>query len=280
MNRKGLAAPYSRQFALRPLHHGGQQHHRPAQLHRQRPGRRQLLLRRHRSTPAGTTAPSNEARAITGTPLHTYLPFDAGSGASAADASGNGHPGTLAGGAIWVAGNKANAVALDGSSGYVSLPASLMADVGDFTIAAWVYWNAARNWERIFDFGSGVGGYMMLTARANSGKLRFAMTVNGGNCERTIEGAAALPTAQWVHVAVTLSGRNATLYVNGAVSGSNADIPGPVPPGRHHPELDRPLAISRPVLQRKNRRFPYLPGRAQRLGGACTDDRASAPSYR
>jgi hypothetical protein len=27
-----------------------------------------------------------------------------------------------------------------------------------------------------------------------------------------------------VHVAVTLSGRNATLYVNGAVSGSNADM--------------------------------------------------------
>ena len=170
------------------------------------------------STPSGATAPSNEARAITGTPLHTYLPFDA------ADASGNGHPGALAGGASWVAGKKANAVSLNGSNGYVSLPAGLLSDVGDFTIAAWVYWNAARNWERIFDFGSGTGNYMMLTARAGSGKLRFAMTVNGGNGERVIDGAAALPTAQWVHVAVTLSGKNATLYVNGAVSGSNADM--------------------------------------------------------
>ncbi|KQV90280.1 hypothetical protein ASD15_23475 [Massilia sp. Root351] len=176
------------------------------------------------STPSGATAASNEARAITGTPLHTCLPFDAASGAVAADASGNGHPGTLMGGASWVAGKQANAVALNGSTGYVSLPADLMTDVGDFTIAAWVYWNAARNWERIFDFGNGTGDYMMLTARSNTGVLRFAMTVNGGYGERSVNGSAALPTGQWAHVAVTLSGKNATLYVNGAVAGNNADM--------------------------------------------------------
>jgi hypothetical protein len=29
-----------------------------------------------------------------------------------------------------------------------------MADVSDFTIAAWVYWNASSNWARVFDFGT------------------------------------------------------------------------------------------------------------------------------
>ncbi|MEO7496381.1 MAG: LamG-like jellyroll fold domain-containing protein [Massilia sp.] len=169
------------------------------------------------TTPAGETAASNQVAVITGTALHTWLKCDETSGATAADASGKGHPGTLVGGGSWVAGRKANALQLDGSSGHLKLPNDLMLAVGDFTVSTWVYWDASRTWARIFDFGSGTSQYMMMTPRANTGFARFSMTVNGGRGELLLDSTAALPVAQWVHVAVTLSGRVATLYVNGVV---------------------------------------------------------------
>jgi hypothetical protein len=173
-------------------------------------------------TPTGESAPSNQAIVYAGTSPHTWLRFDEGSGAASVDSTGNNHPGTLIAGATWVAGRKNKfAVALNGSTGYVSLPANSTADLGDFTVATWVYWNAARAWERIFDFGSGTGQYMFLTPRAGNGLARFAITVNGNFGELGINHTAALPTGQWVHVAVTLSGTTGTLYVNGVKSGEN-----------------------------------------------------------
>jgi hypothetical protein len=174
------------------------------------------------ATPSGESAASNEIRVVAGIAPHTRLNFDETSGTSAADASGNSHAGTLSGAATWVAGRQGNAVSLDGASGYVSLPANIMTDVGDFSIAAWVYIGTAKTWGRVFDFGSGTGHYMMLAARNGSGLARFAITVNGGSGELGINSAAALPIGQWVHVAVTLSGSVGTLYVNGAVAGSNS----------------------------------------------------------
>jgi hypothetical protein len=176
-------------------------------------------------TPAGESAPSNQALALTGLQLHARLRFDEGSGSSAVDSSGNGHSATLSpGGATWAAGRRGHAVALDGSTGYVSLQPDIMAGIGDFSITARVYWNAARNGERVFDLGSGTGHYMMLTPCTRTGVLRFAMTVNGPSGEKTIDAASPLPVGQWVHVAVTLSGRLATLYVDGVAVGSNPDM--------------------------------------------------------
>ena len=173
-------------------------------------------------TPTGESEASNEVAVVTGTALHTWLKCDEISGTTAADASGKGRHATLVGGGTWVAGRKANALQLNGTSGYLRLPNDLMVGVGDFTISTWVYWDASKNWTRIFDFGGGTGHNMFLTPRADSGKLRFAITVNGGNNENRLESPAALPVAQWVHVAVTLSGRSATLYVNGVATTSNS----------------------------------------------------------
>jgi hypothetical protein len=96
-------------------------------------------------------------------------------------------------------------------------------DLAEFTVCCWVYWNAARTSERIFEFGAGTGRYMMLTPSSGS-TVRFAITVNGRYGELVVNGSAPLPTAQWVHVAVTLSGQAATLYVNGTAVGSNSAV--------------------------------------------------------
>lgn len=173
-------------------------------------------------TPTGETADSNRATAKIGNTLHTYLACNEGTGTTVSDSSGQGHDGTLNGSGAWGSGKSGSAVALNGSTDYVSLPSNLVTDLTDFTVATWVYWNAARTWERVFDFGSGTGRYMFLTPRSGGGVVRFAITVDGGHGEQAVNGTAALPTGQWVHVAVTLSGQLATLYVNGTAVGSNS----------------------------------------------------------
>jgi hypothetical protein len=175
-------------------------------------------------TPTGESAPSNEAKAITATQLHTWLTFDQASGTTATDATGNGHNATLVNGPLWVAGRSGNAVSLDGVDDYLALPTGALTDLSDFTIATWVFWNAAQTWTRIFDLGSGTGRYMYLTPKNGAGVVRFATTVDGNYGEQGINGSAAVPTGQWVHVAVTLSGTTGTLYVNGVAVGTNTAI--------------------------------------------------------
>ncbi|RFP09492.1 LamG-like jellyroll fold domain-containing protein [Duganella sp. BJB475] len=170
------------------------------------------------STPSGETAASNEAQGIAGVRLHTRLAFDEGSGTTAADSSGNGHIGTLAGGAAWAPGvsGQGTALALNGNGAYASLPANVVDTVGDFTIAAWVYWNGGQTWSRIFDFGSNSLHYMFLSPHTGRGTLGFAVTLNGSDSEWRVDAPTSLPTAQWVHVAVTLAGTDLTIYLNGA----------------------------------------------------------------
>jgi hypothetical protein len=173
----------------------------------------------------GETAASNEAHAVAGTALHTWLKFDGRGGPGAVDSSGNGHDATLNGGAGFVPGKKGSALSLNGTAGsYASLPAGFLSGVGDFTIACWVYLNASPTWARLFDFGTGRDQYMYLVPRANGGGVRFAMTLNSSPGEHSIESPNSLPTGQWVHVAVTLSGSTGTLYVNGGAVGTNTAL--------------------------------------------------------
>jgi len=101
---------------------------------------------------------------------------------------------------------------LSGSSQYVSLPAGIGAMR---TFSAWVKWGGGNDWQRIFDFGQNDVSYAMLTAKANSGKLRFEITPNGSGETRDLDSPNPLPTNVWTHVAVTLDGRQAVMFING-----------------------------------------------------------------
>jgi hypothetical protein len=178
------------------------------------------------ATPSGETSASNEAMGVAGSLLDTYLAFNEGTGSMASDSSGNGHIGTLTNGATWASGRpgQGSAVSLNGNGAYISLPANIVDSIGDFSIAAWVYWNGSQNWARIFDFGTDTNHYMFLTPRNGGGYIEFAATLNGSYSEFRVVGQAPLPSGQWAHVAVTLSGTTATLYVNGSVAGSNSSM--------------------------------------------------------
>jgi uncharacterized protein len=118
------------------------------------------------------------------------------------------------------------ALQLNGSSDaqYVSMPAGILSTLSDFTIATWVNLSgtSSQSWARIFDFGTGTGTNMFMTANAGGSGVRFAIRVAGGT-EQRVTAPPPLPRG-WQHVAVTLSGNEATLYVNGASVASNGEI--------------------------------------------------------
>ncbi|QYR22777.1 fibronectin type III domain-containing protein [Paenibacillus sp. sptzw28] len=173
----------------------------------------------------GESAMSAIASAATGgiadTSLITWYKFNQTSGTAAADSSGYANNGILNGGAAWTTGQLGNAVDLDGTDDYASLPAGIVSGADTITVAAWVNLDTVSNWARIFDFGSGTSTYMFLTPSNGAGKIRFAIK-NNGSSEQIIDGTSALAAGGWHHVAVTLNGATGILYVDGAEAGRNS----------------------------------------------------------
>jgi hypothetical protein len=127
---------------------------------------------------------------------------------------------TTSGSPAYISSNFGQAIDLDGTDDYITLPAGV-ADAEDITVAAWINWDGGNQWQRIFDFGTSTSQYLFLTPRSGDNTLRFAIK-NGGS-EQVVQ-TSQLPTGQWVHVAVTLRNDAATLYVNGRAVASNGAV--------------------------------------------------------
>jgi hypothetical protein len=158
--------------------------------------------------------------------LKLYYDFTSVSGTSVPDVTANGLNGTLMGAATVATGKLGNGVSCPAVTDYILLPNGITNGLTDFTVATWVNVTALNQWGRIFDFGSNTNYYMFLTTKSGSGKPRFAFKNNGG--EQAIDGNSVFPTGTWVHVAVTCKYTAGvgvgTLYINGAVAGTNNNI--------------------------------------------------------
>lgn len=126
--------------------------------------------------------------------------------------------GIASGGPVYTTGRQAQAIDLDGTDDFVMLPEGV-ASYPEITIAAWVYWDGGDNWQRLFDFGNSGSESLFLTPKSGSGTLQFI--IRNREDSYTLE-TTVLPTAQWVHLAVTIGGGTGRLYVNGALRDTEA----------------------------------------------------------
>ncbi|CAH0148640.1 MULTISPECIES: cellulose binding domain-containing protein [unclassified Pedobacter] len=150
---------------------------------------------------------------------YSYWPFDEANGITATDVWGS-RTGTLKTAATWTAGKINNGLRFDGTAnGYATLPTSVVSTLNDFTIATWVKMDGISNWARIFDFGTGTTNYMFLTPKSSAGNPRYAIKAGGG--ELILNSNIAIATGVWTHIAVTQSGNEAIMYINGTEVGRN-----------------------------------------------------------
>ncbi|WP_299090241.1 immunoglobulin-like domain-containing protein [uncultured Metabacillus sp.] len=158
-------------------------------------------------------------------------------GITVKDVSKNGFDATLVGGAKIDAtdtvGKSSGAVDLDGSTGYVELPENMIKDLNleSMTMSTWVKVEGNQANQRIFDFSSNTGrvanrNTMYLSTQGDSGNVEFAIvtpftekfanqnSLLGSSYKYAVR-APMLSTAQWHHVAMTIEGFDAVLYVDG-----------------------------------------------------------------
>jgi hypothetical protein len=154
---------------------------------------------------------------VIGIGIKTRYKFDG----NANDSIGDKH-GTVTGTVSYPAGKIGQAIDLDGSSDYVTLPANLV-NTDDVTIATWVNWDGGDIWQRIFDFGNNTTQYMFLTPGSYSSTMRFAITTAGNGAEQRVE-TTQPTTGAWTHVAVTLAGDVGKIYVGGVLKNTNTSM--------------------------------------------------------
>ncbi|OLS33402.1 immunoglobulin-like domain-containing protein [Bacillus sp. MRMR6] len=158
-------------------------------------------------------------------------------GTTVKDVSNNGFDAKLVGGSTIntedTIANSTGSVELDGSTGYVELPENLIKDLNleSMTMSTWVNVGQNQANQRIFDFASDTGrivnrNTMYLSTQGDSGNLEFAIvtpftekfgnqTTPLGSGYKYAVRAPRLSTSSWQHVAVTIEGYDAVVYVNG-----------------------------------------------------------------
>lgn len=164
---------------------------------------------------------------------HRYSFNEAPSATTVSDSVGNANgiiKGNGAGfdgqGQLVLPGGGASADAADIIAGYVDLPNGLISKFTNLTVEAWVTWQGAGQWQRIFDFGTSAGGedivngdgnYMFLTPMGPN-YIRFAIRDPAAQAENVLATAGAMQEA-FVEVLYTVSydyDANVTrLYSNG-----------------------------------------------------------------
>ena len=150
-----------------------------------------------------------------------YWRLNETSGPVAADSSGRGYSGQLAGGPTWTTGHPGTdgGLSFDGIDDQVSFGDVLDMGVQDWTVAAWVKVDpSATSYRTLIAKDEGWIGWDLHTDA--TGHLAARLSA-GAMANVTVTSPDPLPTGVWVHVAAVYDrSANLTLYVNGTPGGA------------------------------------------------------------
>lgn len=183
------------------------------------------------STSAGDSGGGGSGDASVVPPMDMLMvdyEFEDGTGMKVTDAA-RGLDATLSDPAMWTAngrnGKGIAMVAAIPASQYVSLPDGILTSTDDFTISAWVKLASNPIWARVYDIGNGLpdpaNRFMYLTLNGFAPGTTTADGVHadsyGGtpSNESVVATYTFVPTGVWKHIAVTGSGGQRRLYIDG-----------------------------------------------------------------
>jgi PKD repeat protein len=183
------------------------------------------------TVPAPSTTPT-PAPNVTPTPkpvtnntksgLVAAYSFEEKSGATTADASGNGNHGTVSGAVRSSAGYSGSALKFDGVNDWVTINDSASLDVSSgITLEAWV--NPAvvmKDWTSILLKEQPDDEIYTLYANSDKNKPMAAQWINGSIT--SYFGGSNLTPNKWWHLAATYDGQSQRLYVNGVLVSTRA----------------------------------------------------------
>ncbi len=157
--------------------------------------------------------------------LVAHWPLDAKSGTVAADTTGHGYDGALAGDVSWTDG----ALAFGGRNGHVQLPNNLLTGAAAATVSADVLVDPGQQtpyflWGLGNTAEDGTGnGYLFTTGGTASGGLRGAIATGNWTTEQQVASAGGLPRGVWKNVTLTVGDGVAVLYLDGVEVARNAN---------------------------------------------------------
>ncbi|WP_298753757.1 LamG domain-containing protein, partial [uncultured Arcobacter sp.] len=125
--------------------------------------------------------------------------------------------GTVTGATSGVTGKIDNAYSFDGSNDDISAN-GLVTDVAGTkqgTMAAWIYIDDYAAIRQIMSFGDTNANERIQLYLETTGVLT-AVVQDGGTLQWAVDTDSALPTGEWLHVALVMDGTEAVLYINGA----------------------------------------------------------------
>ncbi|MFC4069787.1 family 43 glycosylhydrolase [Actinoplanes subglobosus] len=150
--------------------------------------------------------------------LRLRYQFDETSGTVARDTSGNDFNGTYVRTPAWGAGVQDGSFKMSGgsTSPYVTIPNGVLKGASAVTVSVWAKWTASTTINQwIYALGPDSNKYLFTGPRNGSNVLFSAITTGSWQAEKQMSHSAALPGGSWQHLAVTIDGSNAAMYLNG-----------------------------------------------------------------
>lgn len=148
-----------------------------------------------------------------------YFKLDENTGTSCADATGNGHNGTLAGSTAptWATGKKNSCVSLNGTvsggnSSYISIPDSSDWAFGtsDFAISMWFVINNTSGYVALFDSGHPQDKGVLIEYDISGTDLSIYFGSTGGRCRSTI----SLSLNTWHYLVIRKISNNVKIIID------------------------------------------------------------------